>query len=351
MNRLEAFQLDAGEENRRFFRMEVRSFEYEPESVSITSPYQERQTVSVHQLKNYYMGQEMIDTAFRAAYAQKLPGFYCKLQREGKKIIITDLKENTTTMYKRKIVKEPVTFGADVEYMILCKKTGMFQSLMINRDKAEEHTDGALIRKGHTFYKPVFELHPAPGFSSGELHENLLTLFSRQEKRVGNSSYETISTSNPRDRFFLGGHLHFGNLCPSFKKTSQLDTLVALPMSLVDGAGGKERRNSRYGGLGNVRSNSFNGFEYRTLSSWYGRIPGSLMMFNWVEWVVKNELLPYFDIPDAVVRSYHSGDLNTAEGFVQNVFQSLIKKFPKPGDKKKIEDFYSWVAKARIPLS
>ncbi|WP_026689817.1 putative amidoligase domain-containing protein [Alteribacter aurantiacus] len=339
------------EQKLALFKLKMIATEYNAHSISVCHAKDEKPTyLHVLEGKKHYLLQDMIDLAFRTAYLKQCSDFCCTIVRIGKTTVVEDFTAKHNCV--KKIVNEtqPITFGADVEYMIANKESGKFQSLKLNQSELERLTDGAMIRQGYTFYKPIFELHPKPADSGKQLFEHVHHLYEQQEEKLKNTSLETISVANPIDRFFLGGHLHFGNVSPTFKKTSQLDALLALPLMINDSHSSSRRRKTLVGGLGNVRHNSYRGFEYRTLSSWYHHIPYSEPLFEWIDWIMNNHTLPWYPLPTVVRRAYEEGDKKVITDVVDEMFTSL-KTDCSSSDRDVIDRFHSWIQSQRFPLS
>ncbi len=359
-NRLQAFSIPKVDRKSEmgYFRLKVSATGYQPIQIERFSPHShEGNLLPLSKLSHFYLGQEMLDTAFRAAYALHLSNFCCTLQRVGKRVEVTSIEsdipyESYPSHRPPKRPKGIITFGADIEYMIRHKKTTKFHALPLNSQvpKFEAEADQALLRKGNKFYKPIFELHPRPQTTGEHLHIEMLKLKQKLEQRLKKSAYQVVTDPNPTGRFMLGGHLHFGNVQAGFNKTSQLDVLVTLPLSLLDHENSQMRRFT-YGGLGSVRLNHFNGFEYRSLSSWYNYIEQGLPLFNWIEWVVKNESLPYFFIPTQVALAYTKNDRHSILLFVEKTFRWLKNNYKSSADLVAIESFYKWIHSQRFPLS
>ncbi|TMW73289.1 putative amidoligase domain-containing protein [Alteribacter natronophilus] len=296
-------------------------------------------------VSSFYKGHEMLEMIQRAALALGLTNYTAEAERRGKDIYLTSIRpdEPGEVPEEKTVPKNSVTFGADAEYMIFGTGTERPKAVQINSGRAEADTDDALIRKGYNFYKPVFELRPSPASSGEELHSNLLSLYSKAVRQAGLISAEIRGGANPFGRFMLGGHFHFGSLQPSFRKTKELDAFLAIPWALTENRQEAGRRKSTWGCLGNVRSNRFGGFEYRTLSSWAGKIPGARPLFTYMAWLVKQGNLPSPEIPDRILAAFAEDDREELLQYTEEVFIKLLQTFRGEGDRAAITGFKNYI--------
>ncbi len=245
---------------------------------------------------NYYE-KELQEYALQALYLTNTVIGECIVERSGtKEINVVSLRplalNQLTTIEKRRLAAElrklqninNVTFGADLELMLQNQKTGKFMNGDILRNE-EFGFDQAIALHKTRIYHPIIEIRPKPAFLMKQLHNHMLLLYEKLLDESKKHHLTIITVPNPSGRFFLGGHLHFGNIPFTLKHVRLLDQFVALPFSLTEGKPSYERRKG-YGRLGSVRKNRFDGFEYRVLPTWFQHIPTSLPMLLLIEYLV-----------------------------------------------------------------
>ncbi len=266
----------------------------------------------------YYFEKELQELALQCLYLTNTTLGECIVQRNGQRemqvvglrsitfeqLTIQEKQLLTVEISKWSRNRRQLSFGADLEVMLRNTKTNKY----LNGDMLEDHHFGfdeaIAIHKNKVFH-PIIEIRPKPAMEMNGLHKNLLTLYHQLMTENERFHLETITEPNPIGRFFLGGHLHFGSIPFSFKHVRLLDQFVAIPFSLVEKKPSFQRRN-RYGRLGSVRKNVYEGFEYRVLPTWFQFIPSCLPLLLWVEYLLENAstlIVPPFK--PSYLRSYY----------------------------------------------
>lgn len=268
-----------------------------------------------------YYEKELIEFALQCLYLTNTLVGECIVQRCGKKDLaiveirsLTLMKLTETEIHKLDTQYEPVhnmnllTFGCDLELMLKNKQTNKFISGDQLVKISQIGFDDAISINGGRVFHPVFEVRPKPANSMEKLHESLLVLHSKLEREAFLHHQEIITDANPLDRFFLGGHIHFGNIPFLFHNIRLLDQFLAIPLSKVETKPSFERRDY-YGRLGSVRRNKFQGFEYRVLPTWFKQIPKFLPVLNWIEFLLKNaDKLPSSEIAEIDLNAYYQNE-------------------------------------------
>ncbi|MBU9714470.1 putative amidoligase domain-containing protein [Evansella tamaricis] len=271
--------------------------------------------LSISKINQYYLGQEMLDTAIMTAYYCHIRTYSVHVQRIGKEIgviSVRDMKQRdiTATTYPEKEPNSTSLLGADLEVMIWNKTKQKFVAIPMSKDgeKKKIGADRALLRKGTAFYQPIIELRAVPKATGEELLHELQRLKHQLETKSSENQLQVVSESNPVGRFFIGGHFHVSHQHATFRRISQLDALLTLPLSAFCFTKEIERR-EMYGMLGAARLNPYNGFEYRSLPSWYDLIGSeNEIFFQWVEFLLLEPDLPDYRLPPPVVRAYYEGN-------------------------------------------
>ncbi|MBU9722663.1 MULTISPECIES: putative amidoligase domain-containing protein [Bacillaceae] len=336
------------EEKDNGFQMIVEGTDFYPISIQVKQPLSNNYiTIQSHasSINKYYLGQEMMDTAIMAAYYNNLPSYRVQVQRMGKEIGVISTEENEHNLSDRGEGETQLKalLGADIEVMVYHPLRGSFVAIpMGNREGSKIGSDRALIRKGHAFYQPIIELRPSPQESGIKLRDELHTLKCRLEENLGKRSLQIVSSPNPTGRFYLGGHIHVSNQKATFRKASQLDALITLPLSAYYMKNGLDRRKI-YGRLGSIRLNPYNGFEYRTLPSWYELIDDdNKVFFQWIEFIFLHPNLPHYKFTESVLRAYYHGDIATLKIAVTQFFQQLYPLLSST-EQKLINEWLNWL--------
>lgn len=266
----------------------------------------------------FYYEKELIEFALHCLYLTNTILGECIVQRCQKKdlavveihpLTIMQLTEFEKQMLETKFQKDPksteITYGCDLEFMLLNKQTNNF----IRADLLPKHSqfgfDDAICLNKEGVSHPVFEVRPKSADNMVELHENLLHLYLKLSKEASLNKLTLVTTANPFDHFFLGGHIHFGNVPFTFHHVQLLDQFLAIPFSLIEREPSFKRR-SYYGRLGSVRKNKFNGFEYRVLPTWLNQIPEFLPVLQWIQFLLENATkLPSSRITEIYLKAYY----------------------------------------------
>ncbi|WNF35371.1 hypothetical protein RJD24_12965 [Bacillaceae bacterium IKA-2] len=202
-----------------------------------------------------------------------------------------------------------ITYGCDLEFMLLNKQTNNFIRADLLPKYNQIGFDDAICLNGEGVSHPIFEMRPKPANNMAELYGNLLLLYQKLTKEASLNKLALVTATNLHDRFFLGGHIHFGNVPLTFHHVQLLDQFLAIPLSLVESNPSYKRRNN-YGRLGSVRKNKFNGFEYRVLPTWLSLIPEYLPVLQWIEFLLENAAqLPSSKIAVIDVKAYYHIDV------------------------------------------
>ncbi|PYZ98094.1 hypothetical protein CR205_05730 [Alteribacter lacisalsi] len=346
MENLAAYGIRKQGPDRGLLRIRVTGYEYTVVQILVYPPHAEKGiSESFRQAGSRYKGREMVETAMRAAFAHQVP-FYCaEVQRKGKDIYLTDITKAEEVELNRASSGEQgsVTFGADAEYMLKNMRTGRLKALPVNSGEAENEADGALIRHGYAFSKPVFELHPDPAKSGEELYQNLIMKKKKLMHAARKSGAQVTSGANPHGRFMLGGHFHFGNKAPSFNKTAELDAYLAIPYCLIEQRNDAVRRMAGQGFLGNVRVNCFGGFEYRTLSSWVERLDEAEPLFCYLDWLIRKESLVHPPLEPGVLKAYYHDDKKELYLYSERLYSRLTAGLNSEKEKEIISRFFDWI--------
>lgn len=169
---------------------------------------------------------------------------------------------------------------------------------------------------GRQLRYPVAELRPAPAPDPAALASALRSLLQQAARRIGASGLRWLAGGMPVPGLALGGHLHLSGVPLTSRLLRALDSCVALPLALVEGAGARARR-PRYGWLGDFRRQPHGGFEYRTPPSWLvspaaARAAFALALLAAAEertLAASPHVLPACD--EALVAAYYAGDKQT----------------------------------------
>lgn len=264
-------------------------------------------------VSKFYSGKEMLDLALMSAYYSGIPNFTATVQRKGKELGIVSVTEAKTAQGTGSNEEHPAEnplslLGADLEIMLLNKHSGRFTAVPLQYDLQNEiGVDQALIRKEHHFYQPVIELRANPQPGGKALHLEFRRLKRLIEAKARAKNLRIVSEENPVGRFLLGGHFHVSSQMPTYRRISLLDSLLTIPLASSQISPSISRRQT-YGRLGACRLNKFNGFEYRSLPTWFHLIDDGLPFFQWTETLFFNETLPALPVSQETAKAYYSGD-------------------------------------------
>ncbi|WP_088033805.1 putative amidoligase domain-containing protein [Evansella clarkii] len=306
----------------------------------------------IHRQKDvskFYSGKDMLDLAMMAAYYSGTPHFTATVQRKGKDlgiVSVTEAKKRQETEPKDENAAEsPLSLlGADLEIMLLNKTTGRFTAVPMQYDFQKEiGVDQALIRKNHHFYQPVIELRARPQPAGKALHEEFRRLKLIIKSKARAKKLEIICEENPVGRFMLGGHLHVSSQKPTYRRISLLDSLLTIPLASAQVSSSLSRRQT-YGRLGACRVNKFNGFEYRSLPTWFHLIDNGLPFFQWSETLLFNETLPALPVSDETAKAYYTGDRQQLKRAAQESFEKISSYLTK-NEAVRLEDWQHFLKK------
>lgn len=268
---------------------------------------------------DYYYEKELTEFALQCLYLSSIPLGECTVQRTGKKeISIIDIRkldvheltncevEKIEGLIEKQDAQFATTFGTDLEIMFQNVKSKKYINVELSRVDERFGFDEAIALHKNRVFHPIFEVRPKPASSMEELHQHLLQLYHAITNELEKYHLLLVTNSNPVGRFFLGGHIHFGNALLSYKHVQVLDQFLAIPYSLIDQSPSVERRR-QYGRLGSIRLNRYQGFEYRVLPTWFQFIPEILPVLKWVEYLIKNaNVLMISTIPKKYLENYYN---------------------------------------------
>ncbi|UCZ51644.1 hypothetical protein LGQ02_12295 [Bacillus shivajii] len=325
-------------------QVKVSGSEYDASRIFLKEPMKDQfKEITIKNLKSYYLGQELLDIVFQAAYYSDKRFFTVHVQRFGKEIQMISMKY-APTVHKREETndKDYPLLGSDFEVMLTNNETKKFVSVPMMEDEGRQvGVDRALIRKGFTFSQPILELRTKPVKSGIELHKECFRVKKKLEQNIKNKKLSVISGGNPHSRFYLGGHFHISNQRPTYETVNQLDQLVSIPLAAISKNEDINRRSS-YGRLGSLRKNNYAGFEYRTLSSWYKYIDGGKPFFEWIETVFLTKQLCDNPLSKQMSEAYYRGDLQElwkiTESNIRHIQQTTSKAV-----KIKADRFMQWL--------
>lgn len=337
-------------EKHNAFQLIVESNEFIPVSILIKPPHEKKFVpIPLTAIHRFYLGQEMIDLGLSTAYYMDFANFSVQVQRWGKSLSVVAVEKqltNNTVPASLEISPSNRLLGADLEVMAKRNEGGRFVAIpQTNENKNQIGTDRALLRKGNQFFQPIIELRANPQPTGKALWKEFLRLKQILEERAKLYDLTIVADANPQGRFFLGGHIHISNAPPSYRVISLLDSLVALPFS-CKWKGSDLPRRKGFGRLGAVRNNDFNGFEYRTLPSWYSYIDDGYPFFSWLETVLFNETIPKIKISERGLEAFYNG----SQQVLQKEAVSLLAfayHYLSEEEKQRMQDWCQWL---EIPL-
>ncbi|MGO4887697.1 putative amidoligase domain-containing protein [Anaerobacillus sp. MEB173] len=348
--------------DRRKTSLKIRNFHYEilscevhyPKAVSVKN-----QIVweNLDHSESFYMLTEMKELALQAMYFLNIPLGECIVQRNGKKslsIFATNslFTDELTSEEANKVCSiiesyervRYLSFGADVEVLIRNWMTNKWINVasFVAKDGNIGY-DSAIALHENRVTHPVLELRPKYAYSGEELHGNLLREYNKLEDALRDRNLEAVGGSNPYGRYLLGGHLHLGNQPLTFKHVRVLDEYLALPFALL-GEDGDLKRRQHYGRLGNIRRNLFQGFEYRTLPSWYRFIPTMLPMINWFEFLCRHSTeLPNLLPTKSVITAYYDCDKDVLSEYVIDLRRHCKDVLTRKNYQYVALPFFQWI--------
>lgn len=165
------------------------------------------------------------------------------------------------------IDENQVKMGADPEFMLFHSKSGRMiaaSEFFPRYGRVGYDNLRNPIQKQH----PIAEIRPHPSVSPLVLAENVKAALLRAARMAPYRNIKWVAGSLPSRGFAIGGHIHFSKVKLNFALLRTLDNFLAIPIFLIENPFSAVRRRRRYGTLGNFRTKSYGGFEYRTLGSW-----------------------------------------------------------------------------------
>ncbi|MDI4645607.1 putative amidoligase domain-containing protein [Cohnella hashimotonis] len=155
--------------------------------------------------------------------------------------------------------------GADPEFVMLTEAGRIVPASRYFGPGERTGSDSVVLRGVQRW--PLAELRPRPARDPAVLTQRIRRLLLDASARTAGAKLRWRAGAAPVKGLPLGGHLHFSGLALTAERLRALDNALALPLRLLepDGAG---RRRPRYGALGDFRTKSHGGFEYRTPPSW-----------------------------------------------------------------------------------
>ncbi|MBB6638319.1 putative amidoligase domain-containing protein [Cohnella thailandensis] len=158
-----------------------------------------------------------------------------------------------------------VRLGADPEFVLLSPAGKVVPASRYLPKRGSAGCDA--MRVGGTLRWPLAELRPEPAEEPRELATSIRRLLALAAGRTAGAAVRFRAGAAPVRGLPLGGHLHVSGAALTGERLRALDNAVALPLRLLEPPEANRRR-PRYGSLGDYRSKSHGGFEYRTPPSW-----------------------------------------------------------------------------------
>ncbi|MFD2332019.1 hypothetical protein ACFSR7_22420 [Cohnella sp. GCM10020058] len=155
--------------------------------------------------------------------------------------------------------------GADPEFVMLTDAGRIVPASRYFGPGERTGSDSVVVRGVQRW--PLAELRPRPARDPAVLAQRIRRLLQDASARTAGAGLRWRAGAAPVKGLPLGGHLHFSGLALTAERLRALDNALALPLRLLEPAGAGRRR-PRYGALGDFRSKSHGGFEYRTPPSW-----------------------------------------------------------------------------------
>lgn len=159
--------------------------------------------------------------------------------------------------------------GADPEFIFVNEQDEIVPAVDVLKDDpfGSYGIDTVISNKQLTF--PVAEIRPNPQETPQELFNEIESILQEVYENGVDNDYVWLAGGMPKGLLSLGGHIHFSGIALSSDLLRILDCFVGIPFSLTENVSIlEERRQKRYGALGDFRRQEHGGFEYRTMSSW-----------------------------------------------------------------------------------
>lgn len=162
---------------------------------------------------------------------------------------------------------EDIKLGADPEFMLVNSKSG--KMVAASQFFPRDGTVGCdNIRVPNRQQRPVAELRPAPERSPIKLAVNIRQALNSASRMAPYRHVKWVAGSQPLAGYSIGGHIHFSNVKLNYAFLRALDNYMGIPVFLIENSATATRRRRKYGYLGDYRTKSYGGFEYRTPGSW-----------------------------------------------------------------------------------
>ncbi|HWP97340.1 MAG TPA: hypothetical protein VN426_10885 [Syntrophomonadaceae bacterium] len=165
------------------------------------------------------------------------------------------------------IQETQVKMGADPEFMLFHSRSGRMiaaSEFFPRHGRVGYDNLRNPIQRQH----PIAEIRPHPSVSPLVLADNVKAALLSAARMAPYRNIKWVAGSQPSRGFAIGGHIHFSKVKLNFALLRTLDNFLAIPIFLIENPLSAVRRRRRYGTLGNFRTKSYGGFEYRTLGSW-----------------------------------------------------------------------------------
>jgi hypothetical protein len=350
--------------HRKKVALRVRNFHFVPLSVETYTPdptlLQQHPVAKAKFVKSgeeegyYKIG---VETALQALYLLNIPFGECIVQREtSQKFSVYSIEprliEHATEDEQKRIERfmlqyqKPriLSFGADIECLIRHTETKKFvaASSLVSKNGMIGFDD-AIAVTGTKVSHPILELRPKPAPTGEQLYRHLVSLHGQLATFLEKNCLCAFGGGNPYGRFFIGGHLHIGNQPITFKHVRNLDIFLAMPHATIESDQTAVRRTT-FGRFGNVRKNDFNGYEYRSLSSWYNNIPNSLPMLHWFQYLNSYpERLPNIDFTMSLPGAYYEHDVSKLHRQLQFVKEACRSNLPEDDFLRFALPFFRWI--------
>ncbi|NBI30956.1 putative amidoligase domain-containing protein [Chengkuizengella marina] len=155
--------------------------------------------------------------------------------------------------------------GLDVEFLLRNDKGKItFASNFFNR-RGKVGCDSVV--NGNKWIFPIAELRPNPSKIPKQLTINIFKLMHFAQEQINDPSIEWLAGGMPVKGLPLGGHIHMSQIWLNSFLLRALDNYLTLPIMLLEDRTSLLRR-PKYGFLGDFRTQTHGGFEYRSLPSW-----------------------------------------------------------------------------------
>ncbi|MGE5379780.1 MAG: putative amidoligase domain-containing protein [Methylocystaceae bacterium] len=220
------------------------------------------------------------------------PGLTKKTMQRYVKAIFKDATNQLT------IDPKSIVMGTDPEFMLANSKSGNLVPASYFFPRAGE-VGCDNIRMPNRKHRPVAEFRPYPSSNPYGLVENLKKSMHKANRLAPYRNLKWVAGVMPLG-YPIGGHIHFSGIPLNNHLLRALDTYLALPLSMLEPSRASRDRRRRYGLLGEFRTKTHGGFEYRTPSSWlidpeitlgalslgyiiatgYNRLPTDLLMYQ-----------------------------------------------------------------------